>query len=139
MDDLTPPLLTALRDVRWQLLSGRSTKEAVRNYAFKHSDALASRIGQLWILKQQGTLNLAEINWPNFHQKTFWELLERGFEGQPIVEPLTHLEDEVESVAKHDLDQHLATLPFKALFPLLFLQFPAFVILLIGPLLRELV
>ncbi len=138
MDDLTPPLLTALREVRWQLLSGKSMRDSVAEYVSHHSDPFALKLRELMVLKQQGTLDWATQGFANQYHKAFWNLLARGLSGHPVLEPLSNLEDEVDRAALADLDVHVATLPFKALLPLLFFQFPAFVILLIGPLLREL-
>lgn len=71
-------------------------------------------------------------------QEAFWELLERGCGGQPISEALLQLQEEVEKAVDHELELHIAGLPFKALVPLLLFQFPAFLLLLLGPIVREL-
>lgn len=138
MDSLTPPLLTALREMRWHLLAGRSVKDAMDAYLQVTNDEFSRKMRELWTLRHQGTLNCGEINLPTHYHRAFWDLLERGLLGQPIVDPMNNLEEEVERVSLRDLEMHVATLPFKALLPLLFLQFPAFIILLIGPLMREL-
>ena len=137
MDNLTPPLLTAIREIRWHLLAGRSLKESLLNYLHNHHDELSVKLNELWSLKMQGQLDDG-AEFPSHYARALWDLIERGHQGQPILEPLMHLEEDVDSAARSDLDMHLATLPFKALLPLLLFQFPAFVILLIGPLLREL-
>ena len=54
------------------------------------------------------------------------------------MDALRALETEVESKAEAELDAHVAALPFKVLLPLLLFQFPAYLLLLLGPLLREL-
>ncbi len=137
MDHLTPPLLTAIREIRWQLMNGRSLKESLLNYLHTHHDELAVKLNELWSLKMQGQIiNSAQFS--SHYAQALWDLIERGHQGQPILEPLNCLEEDVDSAARADLDMHVATLPFKALVPLLLFQFPAFVLLLIGPLLREL-
>ena len=45
---------------------------------------------------------------------------------------------EVEAAAELELQAHVAQLPLKVLLPLLFFQFPAYLLLLLGPVLREL-
>jgi hypothetical protein len=137
MDDLTPPLLTAIREIRWHLLSGHSIKESVGAYFNQHSDELAVRLHELWALKLQGHAGPGRAL-SSHRAQALWELIERAHLGQPILEPLGALEDDVEAAVAADLDLHVATLPFKALVPLLMFQFPAFALLLIGPLLRDL-
>lgn len=137
MDHLTPPLITAIREIRWHLMAGRSLKESLLNYLSQYHDELSVRINELWSLKMQGQV-IGDNLFKSHYAQALWDLIERGYQGQPILEPLMHLEEDVDTAARFDLDMHVATLPFKALVPLLLFQFPAFVVLLIGPLLREL-
>lgn len=58
--------------------------------------------------------------------------------GQPVLDHLAALEDEITKAADAELDIHISTLPFKMLIPLLLFQFPAYLVLLLGPALREL-
>ena len=135
MDDLTPPILKAVREVRWMISSGKSMKDALQIYLDGTHDAFASFLRAQWARKRQG----AKLDTPKSHyQKAFWNLVERGCAGQPTLEALNALEHEVEKAAQSELDAHLASLPFKVLLPLLLFQFPAYLILLLGPMLREL-
>lgn len=138
MDDLTPPLLSAIREVKWHLLSGRSVKDSAAEFVRVGRGEFALKLRELLVLREQGTLGDKATAFENPYQRAFWDLLERGLSGHPILEPLVALEDEADRVALNDLDAHVASLPFKALLPLLFFQFPAFVMLLVWPLLREL-
>lgn len=135
MEDLNPPILTAIREVKWHLGSGKSMKEAFSCYLDGTHDTFSLELRRRWILKQQGTV-LPPISLPLQH--AFWELVERGCAGQPSLEALITLELETEKAAQAELDAHIAALPFKVLLPLLFFQFPAYLMLLIGPILREL-
>jgi hypothetical protein len=135
MEDLTPPLLTAVREVKWHLSSGKSMKEAFNRYLDCAHDAFSEDFRRRWVLKQQGmTLRPPKTAL----QQAFWELIERGSAGQPSLEALSLLEIEVEKAAQAELEAHIAALPFKVLVPLLLFQFPAYLILLLGPVLREL-
>jgi hypothetical protein len=137
MDSLTPPLLTAIREIRWHLQAGRSIKESVQAYLRSQHDEFSVKLNELWSRKVQGQ-EPPDIAFANHRAQALWELIDRAYRGQPILEPLTILEDDVEATALSDLELHVATLPFKAMIPLLLLQFPAFAVLLIGPLLRDL-
>jgi hypothetical protein len=139
MENLTPPLLRALRELKWLMTSGKSMTEAFQIYLSRADDDLASRLRQLWILKNQSSrAPFTPESLPTYLQRTFWELIERGARGEPCLEALNTLEREVEKAAQAELDEHLAALPFKVLMPLLLFQFPAYLLLLLGPLLREL-
>lgn len=138
MEHLTPPLLTAVREIRWQLLSGKSTREAVREYLALYKDEFSRKLREILLLREQSALDPAFRGFANVYQTALWDLLQRGLDGHPILEPLTSLEREIERAAQLDVETHISTLPFKALLPLLFFQFPAFVILLVLPLLRDL-
>lgn len=135
MEDLTPPLLYAVREVRWQMNAGRAMKDAFQCYLDGRQDALSFELRRNWVLKQKGGA-LPPLR--SHYAQSFWNLVERGLAGQPAHEALGVLEAEVQQAAESELDEHLATLPFKVLIPLLLFQFPAYLVLLLGPALREL-
>ncbi|HMN67043.1 MAG TPA: hypothetical protein PKC28_00760 [Bdellovibrionales bacterium] len=137
MEDLTPPLLRALRETRWHLQSGKGVREAVSIYLSRAHDPFADSLRERWIPFQQNPdANVRPFASPL--TRGFWDLIRRGCAGQPTLEALRALEDETEAAAAHQLDLHLAALPFKVLIPLLLFQFPAYLLLLLVPLLREL-
>ena len=135
MEDIVPPLLHAIREIRWALSTGHSTKDAVQIYLGQTQDPLASQLRHAWIAHQQGG---DRPKFDSFREHTLWSLIERGLNGQPIHDALLILEKDTEDAATHYLDAHLAKLPFKILVPLMFLQFPAYLLVLLGPVLREL-
>ena len=138
MDTLTPPILTAVRELRWHLSSGFSLKLSVQRYLARSTDEFARTLREMWILFEQGGPVECRLPGRPAFTKTFWSLLERGARGEPVLEAMTALEADLESAALQDVEDHLSYLPFKALFPLLLFQFPAFGLVLLGPILREL-
>lgn len=143
MEALIPPGLEAIQDVRWMLQSGRSMKESFRIYLDSHNNRLADEFRERWILKWQAKTSQSsgfaqQKAFRSHYHSALWELVERGCQGQPVLEALKALEEEIERAAQQELDLHISTLPFKILIPLLTLQFPAFLLLLLGPMLREL-
>lgn len=72
------------------------------------------------------------------YQKALFALLERGLSGQPILEALQALESETLRAASSELDTHVGRLPFLSMVPLFTFQFPAYLILLIGPIFSQL-
>lgn len=137
MEDLTPPLLTAVREIRWRISSGRSMREAMRMHLDRTHNSFAQTLREWWTLKAQGRPAGLE-KFKTHYQRAFLSLVDRGCAGQPTLEHLTALETEIERAAESELELHVATLPFKMLVPLLLFQFPAYLILLLGPVLREL-
>lgn len=135
MEIVDPPLLRAIREVRWHLGAGHGMNEAVRAYLENNGDEMAARVRKRWAQRTQGAISEP---FTSFREQAFWELLARGAAGQPTAEPLRALEDEARAAAESELELHVSTLPFKLLIPLLLFQFPAYLILLLGPMLREL-
>lgn len=70
-------------------------------------------------------------------RRALLELLAASLMGQPILQQLDELQTEIQIAADIEIRRHMDLLPIRMLFPLLFLQFPAFLILLFGPLLRK--
>jgi hypothetical protein len=138
MENLTPPLLTAVREIRWAVASGQSMNEAVRLFLENASGPFAAKFRVWWTLQQTNSAAPTEDPSATFWQNLFFETVRRGRAGQPVSEALRGLEEEIEMKAQAELDSFIAALPFKVLIPLLLFQFPAYLILLLGPLLREL-
>lgn len=132
------PNLKLIMSLRQGLESGDSTRTAVRAYLAKNHDE-ASRELSIW---------LAQIENPQksspFHEnksinrrEDLFQLIFRGLQGQSILPQLVLMEEESCESAKIEIEVFSAALPIKALFPLLLLQFPALLLLLFGPLLRQ--
>jgi hypothetical protein len=136
MENMIPPVLSAVRTVAWLIGSGRSMNEALRLYLQSHEDPFASKIRDLHMALKTGHDIKSDFSSP--WQNAFWDLAVRGCNGQPVLEALRGLEDEVEQAAQAELNDHISTLPFKVMLPLLLFLFPAYLLVLIGPLMRDL-
>ena len=114
-------------------------RESLRVYLEHEATPFAQLLREWWTLRNQGRPTIEiERRFTTHLQKAFLHLVERGLQGQPTLEHLHTLEKEIEMAAQLELEMHLTTLPFKVLLPLLLFQFPAYLILLLGPLLRDL-
>ena len=131
METVAPPLVTAIQSVRWLIGAGSSPKDAFKIYLRENADELAEDYRERWILKSARPFR-------SVYRRALWDLIERGVAGEPILNALHALEDEVNRCATAELDLHLVTLPFKMLIPLLIFQFPAHLLLLLGPTLDDL-
>lgn len=68
------------------------------------------------------------------HQRVLFDLLYQSVQGKSIFEPIQSLEQEMREASISELDTHLGKLPYKLMIPLLLLQFPALLLLILGPL-----
>ena len=134
---LAPPLKAVL-EIRLQLENGVSVPEAIRIYSQRNSgDTFAKELG-LWLFKKETGKNHTGKTFDTLYRKRLVELLSQGLKGEPILEALCDLEKDLIFTTNEDLEQHLQKLPFVALIPLMLFEFPAFFLLLIGPLLLNL-
>ena len=73
------------------------------------------------------------------HRRALIEVFATGLAGHAIAPHLESLRTEICSACDLEIKDHLEMLPLKMLAPLLLFQFPAFLLLLFGPLLRHLI
>ena len=113
-------------------------REAVRQLLESSSSQLTTELGEWWAVRSRERV----VNHPKSFisplRRAVIDTIERGLSGQPTREHLQALEFEVERAANAELEAHISALPFKVLIPLLLFYFPAFLLLLLGPLLRDL-
>ena len=137
MESLAPPL-KLLMCVRRAMEKGQSVRQGVLAY-LKSPDLEFSADVSLWIsLLQQGKETkacLARLS--SAHRRVLLQTLERGLKGESIQSALLSLEEELVSACQREIDEKIARLPFILLVPLLLFQFPAFLMLLFGPLLKN--
>lgn len=67
------------------------------------------------------------------YRRALFNIILDGFNGQPVFERIAELKIDLEDQAELDIESHIDRLPLLMLAPLLLLQFPAFLILLLGP------
>ncbi len=70
-------------------------------------------------------------------QKALLNLLQRGLKGESIYQQLVSLEEEVLEACQIEIQAFLLKLPVLMLIPMLLFQFPAFMILLFGPIVGQ--
>lgn len=71
------------------------------------------------------------------HRENFFQILLAGFRGEAVLADLELLKADIQNQLELDMKSHVETLPFKMLVPLLLFLFPAFLILLFGPITRS--
>lgn len=137
MEGIAPPL-ALLISVRHALEQGQPVKIGIQNYLSKHQDEYSFQVLQWLSMIQQGqpthklTLQISSI-----YRRNLLNLLERGLKGESIHMTLTHFQDEIIEACQDEIARKIAVLPMKLLLPMLGAQFPAFIILLFGPILQN--
>ena len=135
---LAPPL-RALLQIQLKLQSGISLREALHEYSAENQDCLMAKDLEDWLFQisagQKPDLKPFELP----YRKLLIEVLARGMEGEPILKSLETLEEDMIEACRVDMENQLQKLPLKTMIPLLFLQLPAFLILVFGPLLFKLI
>ncbi len=139
MENLAPPL-SVLLEVRWEMENGASFRESLRvSLRRLPADPFLMRLRQWSVRKSHGQPVqdlVSDLKSP--YRRALLELFARGWDGEPILEPVEALESELRSACEAELDDFVATLPFRAMIPLLLLQLPAYMLLLLGPVFSEL-
>ena len=134
---LAPPLKAVL-EIRLQIENGTSVPQAIRIYSQRNlHDPFAKELG-FWLFAKEAGKQYKQNIFKTFYRKRLMEILNCGLKGEPVLEALCDLERDLIFITKEDLEQHLQKLPFIALIPLMLFEFPAFFLLLIGPLLLNL-
>lgn len=140
MESLAPPLAVLIH-VRWEMERGHSLREAVRNHLQTHPTDGFTLVLRDWVVRKshgQATKDLVH-SLKSPYRRAVLDVFERGWDGEPIIEAIEDLDQEIQSAALAELDLFIASLPFRAMLPLLCLQFPAYLLLLLGPIFTELI
>lgn len=137
MDRLADPYLF-VENLRYSLDSGESVFGAIKVYVQENSDSFTLLLEQ-WLIaiqNQNFKPGVFQQELPLF-RKSIFDLLDLARQGVSIMDSLKLMEEELLKMCENDLDSHLDKLPFKLMIPMLGLQFPALMILLLGPLLIQ--
>ncbi len=141
MEGLAPPL-KCLIDVQSAIANGETARAGVKRYlaSTSASPEFASALRNFLFCFEQGRdwrTDLSKLKSP--YRRALIETISFGMNGQSIAVHLQSLREELESAAEAEIQQHIEMLPLKMLIPLLLFQFPAFLLLLFGPLLQHLI
>lgn len=136
MENLAHPYLFTLFLIQ-EIESGESVFKTVQKYSQEQSDEFSQQLVNWQQRHFMGQAPLPRAHLSMFRRSLF-DLLDISVKGLSILTPLKELEKEMKFVTEQNIEQHLGILPFKLLIPLLLFQFPAFMLLLLGPLLSQL-
>lgn len=144
MDGMNP-VLECVWFVEEGLRRGESVRDALSRWVETSVGSQRShgqysrdfRLQVLGLLRDMEALTPGEFIGLSPHRENFFHILLAGFRGEAILADLTVLKADIQNQLELDMKSHVETLPFKMLVPLLLLLFPAFLILLFGPITRS--
>ena len=141
MEGLAPPL-KCLIEMQSSLQNGEVIRIGLRRYlaSAPAKDDFASIIRRFvfaWDQGQDWRAIILQVSSPQ--RRALMDLIALSFAGQPIMGHLDELRIEIVAACDLEIRAQLDMLPLKMLIPLLIFQFPAFLLLLFGPLLGHLI
>ena len=145
MEGLAPPLQLAI-EMHSSLANGESIRSGIVRFASDSPMSVATnargdfarvvrRFLIAWDQSQDWRSILKQVESP--YRRSLLELAAIGLGGQSIQAALVELQREIELACDEEIKVHIDMLPLKMLLPLLLLQFPAFMMVLFGPLLSR--
>ncbi|HVK62747.1 MAG TPA: type II secretion system F family protein [Bdellovibrionales bacterium] len=141
MEGLAPPL-KCLVDVQAAIANGETARSGLQKYlsgSAADPDFASALRGFLFSFEQGKDWRTAVAKIKSPYRRALIETIACGMSGQSVSSHLQTLRQEIESAAESEIRHHIEMLPLKMLAPLLVFQFPAFLLLLFGPLLRHLI
>jgi hypothetical protein len=138
MESIAPPLRLVL-SLRRSIENGESMAGALRNYLKLSSDDLTAVVTQR-LLQQTFSGSSQVPSQPVLSpcREALVAVIQAGLAGQPVLTSIIRLEEEIVQQCRLEMDRTLSLIPFQLMWPILFLQFPAYLILVLGPLLDQL-
>jgi hypothetical protein len=134
------PLQNCIIYLIFLLEGGNSLNKSIDIYIKEFDDDVALGVREWLFIRGQGLEVDDFVNQQkNLHRKALFKLLDKGFKGQSVLGFLKNLEQEVECAVKSEISKFISYLPLKMMVPVFFLQFPAYLILLLGPILTDLI
>jgi hypothetical protein len=138
MEDLAPPL-TLLLLVRNKIECGESIRTAIDLYTKTSNDDFRHDVRR-WLIHLDAQQSVEAIieGQQSPYRRALLRLLEKGLKGFPVFQLLKEVEAEILEASVLELQNKIAIMPIKMLAPLLLLQFPSYMILLIMPFMKGL-
>lgn len=137
MEDISPTLHLSLI-VRTALENGHSVRTGVRQFLSLSHDPFVEVVSK-WLLfvdQEQSPNALLENLHP--YRRALLLLLDKGLKGLPVLTHLIVLEEEIIQSCELEMETQIQKLPLLIMLPLFLLMFPAYLILLFGPIIQSL-
>ena len=138
MENIAPPLICVL-EIQSSLANGESIRSGFLKYTNSVHDSFSDLCRKFLFAWDRGQ-NWSDLiqNEPSSYRRILLELIASGMSGMSIQSQLKELQSEIERGMELEIKRHIELLPLKLMVPLLLFQFPAFLLLLFGPILNQL-
>lgn len=130
------PSLAFLGSVKSGIEQGISVSESISRSLNGQDDEYHTQMTLWWAFEKNALAN--NVVFKTQYQKSLAEILHNGLLGAPIYEHLELLEKEMTEEFERQWRGYLESLPMKLSLPLLLFFFPAYVVLMFGPLIIKL-
>jgi len=137
MDSLAPPLELCV-ELRLALENGQSVFRAIKTILQNGRNEMCVDLSRL-LAHTEREVTSQDRNHDMLYRKALLEIIEGGLRGEPVLTQLKELETELFKICQSDIDRFVSTLPMKAMIPLMLVQFPAFLLVMLGPIVNELI
>ena len=129
-----------LFELRFYLKMGWSFRRSLVECLERHDDSVSCEVKKIIFMMDHGH------DWRGYQgqmpcpfMRTFIDIVQAGCSGIPIYEKICCVEKAVEDQLSDRLESDLQSLPIKSMLPILFIMFPSYLILLFGPLLKNMI
>lgn len=136
VEGIAPPL-KCLIEVHAAIQNGESIRTGLERYARRGRVGFEADVRRFlfdWDQGRDWRSSLHQVR--SSHRRALLEMVACGLAGQAIHAQLSELRKDIEEACDAEVRAHLDMLPLRMLFPLLFMLFPSYLILLFGPLVR---
>ena len=129
------PSISFVSGLKDKIQCGHSLATAVDELVLTNEGPFFIKLHSWWVAKKSG--HKVSEHFSSEYQAALIQILDEGLNGAPIYQALQSLEQEMLEEFERQWKAYLERLPVILSLPLLFLFFPAYVILLFGPLLNQ--
>ncbi len=137
MEDIAPVLRFVI-EMESSLERGESVRTGIRFYLKHHRTNFSAPLFRILNSPQPALSPEERARLKSSYQIAALELIVYALEGKPVLSELRELKNEIVAASNRRIDQFVSVLPTKMMIPLLFLIFPALLLLLFGPLVQSL-
>lgn len=137
MENISPSLHLLLT-VRAALENGQSVRAGVLQFLSQHHGVFGEVVRQ-WLLlvdQNQPVSSLTEKLHPC--RRALLNLLGKGLKGLPILNQIKELESEIIQSCNEEIETEIQKLPLLMMIPIFLFMFPAYLLLLFGPIIESL-
>jgi hypothetical protein len=139
MEYLAAPLECAI-ELQSAIKAGESVRTGAQRFAGTFKCEFTHRVQRLlYVVDDKESLKQATELAHTPLQRALFLLIVRGCHGEPVGSAIEALISEMRQTSETQIEEHIQALPLKMMLPILLLQFPAFLILLLGPMFLEFV